>query len=423
MTITYLLWALAFLGLAHSHMIMNTPTPYNLHGTTKLVQVNPLGPSFPFPCQGLSDTITTTPVTAGASQLVKFTGGAQHGGGSCQFSITYDFPPPADKSKWKTIYTLIGGCPVSAEGNLPVTGSDQDGRADAAHCGNDSGTECIREFSVPIPKGLPSGNATFAWTWFNKIGNREVYMNCAPVSITGGSAGAEGEAFLKELPSLFLANVPGACTTGNGVLNIPNPGKYGRVLEQPAPGSEGSCAKAAGIPVFEGGSGGGSGSASSAVASSVGQVSTAIPSVSSLPNPASSTATSIASSGFVTRVSSTGGNTRPTSLVVIPIPDNTTITRPTSLVVIPIPDTTATTRPTSLVVIPIPNTTTGAGSGSGSGSSSGKQPCSPDGALVCFSPTSFGLCANGLAIPQAVAPGTTCTDGKIVRRSAKFSIW
>ncbi|KAG7285778.1 hypothetical protein NEMBOFW57_008072 [Staphylotrichum longicolle] len=315
MAITYLLWALAFLGLAQSHMIMNTPTPYNLHGTTDLVQVNPLG---------LSDTISTTTLTAGASQIVKFTGGAQHGGGSCQFSVTYDFPPPADKSKWKTIYTLIGGCPVSAEGNLPVTGADQDGRADAAHCGNDSGTECIREFNVPIPKGLPNGNATFAWTWFNKIGNREVYMNCAPVSITGGSADdAEGQAFLKELPSLFLANVPGECITGNGVLNIPNPGKYGRVLEQPAPGSEGNCPKAAVIPVFEGGSGGGSGSASSAVVSSAGPVST--------------------------------------------------------------------TTPPSASVQPIPT-----------------------------SPTSFGLCANGLAIPQAVAPGTVCTDGKIVRRGAKF---
>lgn len=404
MAITYLLWALAFLGLAQSHMIMNTPTPYNLHGTTDLVQVNPLGPSFPFPCQGLSDTISTTTLTAGASQIVKFTGGAQHGGGSCQFSVTYDFPPPADKSKWKTIYTLIGGCPVSAEGNLPVTGADQDGRADAAHCGNDSGTECIREFNVPIPKGLPNGNATFAWTWFNKIGNREVYMNCAPVSITGGSADdAEGQAFLKELPGLFLANVPGECTTGNGVLNIPNPGKYGRVLEQPAPGSEGSCPKAAGIPVFEGGSGGGSGSASSAVVSSADPVSTTTPpSASAQPIPTSSAQTSIASSGFVTRVSS---SIRPTSLVVIPIPNTTSIGS-------------STTR-ASLVVVPIPTTTTGAGSGSGS--ASGKQPCSPDGALVCFSPTSFGLCANGLAIPQAVAPGTVCTDGKIVRRGAKFS--
>ncbi|KAK4031576.1 hypothetical protein C8A01DRAFT_21234 [Parachaetomium inaequale] len=359
------------LGTTRAHMVMNTPTPFNLHGTDKLLQVNPLGPSFPFPCQGLSDVVSTTSITAGTSQLVNFTGGAQHGGGSCQFSLTYENPLPTDKARWKTIYTLIGGCPVSAEGNLPVTGRDADGRADALHCGNDSGVECIRQFNIPIPKELPNGNATFAWTWFNKIGNREVYMNCAPVSITGGTGGNGN--FFRALPDMFLANIPGECTTGNGVLNIPNPGRFGAVLEQPAPGSEGSCAKADGVPTFEGGSGGGSSGT---------PVSTPVSSASQAPPAASS-------SGFATQTSSAGGVATPAS---------------------------------STAAAPIPSATTGAGSGSGSGPS-GSQPCSPNGAIICFSPTSFGLCANGAAIPQAVAPGTTCNAGVIVRRSAKFAFW
>ena len=141
-TLAFLTTLSIFGSLAHSHMIMNTPTPYNFQGTSRLVQVNPLSnPAFSFPCQGLTDTVSVTPLTAGSTQLVRFTVGAQHGGGSCQFSLTYDFPPPADKTRWKTIYTLIGGCPASAAGNLPVTSTDQDGRQDAAHCGNDSGAE------------------------------------------------------------------------------------------------------------------------------------------------------------------------------------------------------------------------------------------------------------------------------------------
>ena len=248
-----------------------------------------------------------------------------------------------------------------------MTGTDEDGRQDAAHCGNDGGVECIREFEVPLPRDLPNGNATFAWTWFNKIGNREVYMNCAPVSISGGTG---DEKAFAALPPLFLANVEGECTTGLGVLNIPNPGKYGRVLEPPAPGSDGNCPKAAGVPVFEGDSGSGSGSA--VVVSSTAPVSAP---VASAPSASTAFPASAGSSGFVTLTTSAGGAVTPTATAPVPkVPD---ATNPSGF-------------PAS-------------------------QPCSLDGALICFGPTSFGLCANGWAIPQPVAVGTTCTDGKIQR--------
>ncbi|KAK3291202.1 uncharacterized protein B0H64DRAFT_436069 [Chaetomium fimeti] len=348
------------LGTAHGHMVMTTPTSFNLHGTAKLLQVDPLG-AFPFPCQGMFDVVETTSITAGNTQTVKVDGGAQHGGGSCQFSLTYENPPPADKSKWKTIYTIIGGCPVQAETNLPVTGLDADGRAQSLQCGNDSGVECIRQFDIPIPKELPNGNATFAWTWYNKIGNREVYMNCAPVTISGG---AGNQQFFEDLPPLFLANVPGECTTGNGVFNIPNPGRYGRILEQPAPGNEGSCPKAD-LPTFEGGSGSGSGGGGNGS----GGGSSVVP-----PPAPSSSAPPVAcpppsSSGFITQT----------------VP--------------------ASASPTSVVAAPAPSATNGGG---GAGTvPPGGQPCPENGAIICFSPTSFGLCANGVAIPQPVAPGTT----------------
>ncbi|KAK1759907.1 hypothetical protein QBC47DRAFT_292655 [Echria macrotheca] len=352
------------LGAAHGHMIMNTPTPYNLD-SAPLLQVNPLGAGFPFPCQGRSTVDQTTTITAGQTQLVNFTGGAQHGGGSCQFSLTYEYPPPADKSKWKTIYTLIGGCPVSAAGNLPPSQPDPNGRADSVHCGNDSGTECIRQFNIPIPKDVPNGKATFAWTWFNKIGNREIYMNCAPISITGGS---DSTAFFDSLPEMFVANIPGECTTGQGVLNIPNPGKFGKVLEQPADGSEGSCPKANGIPSFDGVASpafGGSDSHSPAVAA---------------PSPAAPVATPLAS---------------PTTLI--------TATKPS--VVTPTP-----------IAQPAPPAAPAAGSGSGSGSGAGSaQSCSPDGAIICIGASQFGICDHGHAVPQALAPGTSCSNGVIAR--------
>ncbi|KAK3380852.1 hypothetical protein B0H63DRAFT_395896 [Podospora didyma] len=363
--------AAVLLGAANGHMIMNTPTPYNYHKNPRLVQVDPLGAAHPFPCQGLSTPEFVTPITAGSTQLVNFTGGAQHGGGSCQFSLTYEYPPPKDKSKWKTIYTLIGGCPVSAAGNLPEGGLiDQDGRADAVHCGNDSGTECIRQFNVPIPKGLPSGNATFAWTWYNKIGNRELYMNCAPVSIQGGSTDAN---FFNSLPQMFVANVPGECTTGQGVLNIPNPGNFGKVLEQPAAGSEGSCPKANGIPTFDG-------------------VSNKVPAAA----PAAATTSSLA-----------GPSKSAGDMAVISLP-------PTVVTIVP-------TAPGSPMVIatapnsPIATAIAEPGVGSTSTSSSA-VPCSPDGVIVCMAPGFFGLCDHGKAVKQALAAGTTCSGGKIVRR-------
>ncbi|KAK0708030.1 hypothetical protein B0H67DRAFT_472737, partial [Lasiosphaeris hirsuta] len=340
----------ALLGLANGHMIMNTPTPYNFHKSSPLVQVNPLGVGFPFPCQSLSTVEDMTSITAGQSQLVKFTGGAQHGGGSCQFSLTYEYPPPADKSKWKTIYTLIGGCPVSAAGNLPPATPDQDGRANSPQCGNDSGVECIRQFNIPIPKDVPNGNATFAWTWLNKIGNRELYMTCSPVSITGGS---DSTAFFDSLPEMFVANIPGECTTGNGVMNIPNPGQFGKVLEQPTPGSEGSCPKANGIPAFDG-----------AAASP--------PSGPSSPNQGDKP------------VPAPPAPAQPTTFATIATPA-------------PAPAAPTTDHP--------PTAPGGPGSA-----------CSPDGAILCIDGTHFGICDHGHAVVQPLAPGTTCSGSVISRR-------
>jgi hypothetical protein len=154
-----LLPTLFLMGGVGGHMVMNTPTPFNLD-TEPFLQVNPLnGVNNPYPCQNKFSFTERTPVVAGTTTLVNFTGGAQHGGGSCQFSITYDEPVNgADWNKsarFMTIYTIIGGCPAiftDETQNLPAIAADKNLRQDSNHCGNDSGLDCIRQFMIPIPK-------------------------------------------------------------------------------------------------------------------------------------------------------------------------------------------------------------------------------------------------------------------------------
>jgi len=149
---------------AHAHLVINTPTPFNLFGEKPLVQVNPLRKDHPYPCQGLQSQKVITPIVAGGTQLVKFTAGAVHGSGSCAFSITYDWPPPKDRTRWKTIYSIIGGCPAQAKGNLNTANFPQnaEGRQNSLQCNNSTGIGCVRQFNIPIPYQLPAGDTTFA---------------------------------------------------------------------------------------------------------------------------------------------------------------------------------------------------------------------------------------------------------------------
>lgn len=150
---------LLLLTQAGGHMIMNTPKPYNWD-MQPLLQVNPLSDTdFPFPCHNQYGFTSRTLVEAGGTTLVNFTGGGQHGGGSCQFSVTYD--EPVDGGDWnktavfKTIYSIIGGCPAvfsDESHDLALAGMDENMRADSKHCGNDSGVDCIRQFLIPVPK-------------------------------------------------------------------------------------------------------------------------------------------------------------------------------------------------------------------------------------------------------------------------------
>ncbi|KAL4886627.1 hypothetical protein BJY04DRAFT_213385 [Aspergillus karnatakaensis] len=152
-----------------------------------------------FPCKGYANDPFHSEATYSPGQQydIELQGSATHGGGSCQISLSYD-----KGETFSVIHSILGGCPLQTS------------------------------YKFTVPSDAPTGEALLGWSWFNKIGNREMYMNCAQVTI-GGAARQEGftsvsraNAF-SSLPPLFVANIngPGQCKTVEGQeVNFPLPG-------------------------------------------------------------------------------------------------------------------------------------------------------------------------------------------------------
>lgn len=94
-------------------------------------------------------------MAAGSTQLPAFDLGAGdntavHGGGSCQLSITYETDPrkQKDPSSWRVIYSIEGGCPTDAPGNL------QQGHVVECSTNGSTTTACVNEFPFTIPPGV-----------------------------------------------------------------------------------------------------------------------------------------------------------------------------------------------------------------------------------------------------------------------------
>ncbi|KAF1364837.1 hypothetical protein EJ07DRAFT_171815 [Lizonia empirigonia] len=189
---------LAMTSTTSAHMFIQSPVPFS--GVVK----DPLDASGSnFPCQGSSYQITTmNEWSVGSDVTVSFPDQtATHGGGSCQISVSKDKAPTA-ASKWKVIHSIEGGCPTTGPANSGPLG----------------------KFNFKVPSELPEGQLTMAWTWFNKVGNREMYMNCAPIKVSGGT----GKGF-DELPDMAIANIAAqgsTCATPEGAdYTFANPGK------------------------------------------------------------------------------------------------------------------------------------------------------------------------------------------------------
>ncbi|KAG9326146.1 hypothetical protein KVV02_005651 [Mortierella alpina] len=102
-----------------------------------------------------------TIMKAGQTIKTEYQVGAAHGGGHCQWALSYD-----NGKTWVVFQTLIRDClkGVPNGGNYSV--------------------------NVKIPKDAPSGKAIFQWIWNNAVGNRELYSNCVDVEIQGKKNGA-----------------------------------------------------------------------------------------------------------------------------------------------------------------------------------------------------------------------------------------
>ncbi|KAK9704541.1 hypothetical protein K7432_010121 [Basidiobolus ranarum] len=180
---------LSFAALTVAHMEMVQPPPrhskYNptFPGVPDYNMVDPLGV---FPCKGYEQGGIVQTVKAGGSISVKLSGVATHSGGHCQFAISYDAG-----QTFAVLDTIYSNCIISG-----------------------------LDYTVPIPSTAGSSkNVIFAWTWINKIGNREYYMNCADIEIQGSADG-----YITG-PKLLVANLPGYSTIPEFPNDGPNDGR------------------------------------------------------------------------------------------------------------------------------------------------------------------------------------------------------
>lgn len=393
--------ATALLGASavNAHLIMTNPTPY---GKDSLNNSPLSADGSDFPCKqrsGVYDVTEENTYSVGDSVPLSWQGSATHGGGSCQISLTTDRKPTKD-TNWMVIKSFEGGCPINTQGNI----------------GGGETNQVPSDLNFTIPDGIESGKYTLAWTWFNRVGNREMYMNCAPVTVQGGASKRAEETTPLEkrsnFPGMFVANVNG-CTTPNSVdLRFPNPGddvEYdGDASNLMKEGTE-ACS---GTPSFGGGSGGsGSGSGSS-------------PTSSAEPSPAisASLGVSLGLGGGTAPTQASGSDGSGGIFAEASSSSEPSAPAPTQSAAPPAQPSSSSSSSSSS------GSSSGASSGSSSGSSSSSSgalsgPCDSEGAWNCIGGSSFQRCASGQwTEEQQMAAGTECNSGQGQNLDVKASL-
>jgi hypothetical protein len=147
-----------YIASTYAHIFMNDPPSrrnkyskeYVAQGNVDYNIMAPLyhdGSTFPFPCKGFPKGPSTKTIN-GNIVNIKLEGSATHGGGHCQFGVTYD------DSTFVVLKTVTDNCLTSG-----------------------------MNYNFDLPSNIPSGDITVFWTWINRIGNREYYMECADITI------------------------------------------------------------------------------------------------------------------------------------------------------------------------------------------------------------------------------------------------
>ncbi|KAI4865361.1 lytic polysaccharide monooxygenase [Hypoxylon rubiginosum] len=359
------------IAAVNAHMKMKTPAPFD----PSALNNSPLDASgSDFPCKfgnGYSATGgETNSYELGSSQTLSFTGQATHGGGSCQVAITYDESPTKD-SVFKVIHSIEGGCPAKdTSGNL----------------GDSADADDPFTYPYTIPSDIPAGKATIAWTWFNKVGNREMYMNCGALELTGTGG---DQANFDKLPDMLVLNIAGKPSTlesydykfqdaGSSVEDNTSSGQVATCGTDGCTQGDTAGSSGSGSGSDAGsGSGSDSGSGSSATTTSAA---------------AAASTTAAAGGVFITQPGSGSGSEATATATAVSSPTST--------------------------AADVPAATATAGSGSttgGSESSSGSAmtgACSPEGTFNCMG-SSYQQCASGQwSVTMALAAGTSCSGGQ-----------
>jgi hypothetical protein len=394
----------ALAASASAHVLMANPKPFG----RATLNTSPLAPA-DFPCKqrnGVYAIDTMNQWNAGETQQVSFNGTAVHGGGSCQFSISTD-PEPDMNSQWKVIQSVVGGCPTGQyDGNAPE------------QAGEPGLTPVPGSVPVTMPKDIPDGRYTFAWTWLNKVGNREFYMNCAPIQVGSGGASvqtASAAKALSALPDMFVINLPATqCSTAEKQdFVFPEPGN--NVIDGKT-GATGNTMTGSGCST-QNKLGAGNGQIGSPVA---GTPST--PSQGTSPSKPSSYPSAVAPSASAPvkgpteskapinpgGVFAPGASSAPAASSPAAAQPSVPAAKPTVPAAQPAP-----AAPSAAPQVPSNSTP----------SNGDCTPCTNDGAVVCMGSKQFGLCNRGCAVAQDLAAGMMCSNGAVVastKRSVKF---
>ncbi|KAK0835590.1 hypothetical protein LTR73_000086 [Friedmanniomyces endolithicus] len=399
-TISALAFTLAasFATIGNAHLMLDTPVPYGKDSldNSPLVNAKPGSSGANYPCKlrsGGYDITSENHITAGEDQVLSFVGSASHGGGTCQLGLsTSRSPGPTDDFKAFQIYE--GGCPINGDGN--------DGTSN---------------FSYTIPAGIKNGQYSLAWTWYNRVGNREIYMNCAPVTVTGGSDTTD---FYDSLPNMYVINLPKSeCSTVESSNQlIPNPGNAAMKKDSTysAVAASGPSCAASAAAMTKGISGGSNSSpTTSAPSGSATALASSAPASygGSIPSSMSSAAASAASSPSGGEIGNSASGSAPTSFLTI---SSAAATQPAASAACPTltPSSAGISAPTGY-----PAAANGSSSGSSSSSSSGSSSGSPssDGISCSSDGKQYGQVVAGSTVWRDVAAGTSCSNGQIVKRS------
>jgi hypothetical protein len=375
----------AFIGSSSAHMIMHEPLQWTVPGEA-LAPLEFDGSDFPC-ANAYSNTTAAATYTAGGTGKLVTQGSAVHGGGSGQMVITYDFPPTAN-SVWRVMQSWEGDHPIKADGNLPA-----------------DPTLLHDPIDFAIPAGLPSGTAVVAWTWFNRIGNREMYMKCATAQIDGVTSSVSdlnNDPGMLALPTFFRANSGNGCEVPENIdaIAFKNPGANLVLAGGYTPTS---------ISCDDSEAGSGSASASTTAAGTV-----ALPATSTLADIVSSvvavpTAATTTYAGSGDEAGNSGDNgAEPTNIY----------TTTTVFAGAPAVTTTAAAVATTAAAATTAATTTAAAA-----TSVAAEGTCVEGAITCNSDGTWSMCGSGYVQNMgAVAAGMKCENGAFYAANSKRSV-